>query len=226
MDVMEKILISEDADLFEAVCRDLLSFLPVLNQLKDAYEQLDLGPLDSDVWKELRDSGHELVIARYNEALETELASTGVKNRVLRGVVLAGTGEPVAHLAKRLRAAKAFKPNEHTVRNVKLSLEHISYIDGKFIISDDDSEQIKERYCRTYLESEGEVELFQSLTKARDSYLELVEWNNKLSLDIPMGRTFGVFDRFFSKIGPNLTIDAGSVKGAFTYAERRKRSGY
>jgi len=196
---MEKFLADENKALFDQIKGDLSQFRPSIESVREAYEVLEIGEFNNEVWTELRDAGPAQIIAKYRHALDEELASTGVKHSVLKRVALNGTEEAVENLLSALHAAQRFAPRKSVNRDIYLDLSYVSIIDGKIAISDDDAELIKDEYCRVYIEDEEQFKMYSILIKARELYKNLAAMNQQYKYQWRTGFGFGVLDTFIGK---------------------------
>lgn len=173
----KKILIHEDKTLFEGFNKQLKEYMPMLKDLKKRYQLLEMGPFSNKVFKDLLKGGMVQFVKTYEAFIEKELdKSETTKNRVLRNRIKDGIDRELIPLSNSLDKLKRFEPrySKYDGARSRLDLRHISYNDRLMVfwISNEDSERLKEEHCRTYIESEQEKKVYDSLEKVRKAYLE------------------------------------------------------
>lgn len=181
---MEKILLQENEALAAEICKDLKEFLPVLNELKQSFEKLELEPFSDSVFKELVKSGPTMFVNRYVTNLNTELDRLQITSALMRGNAMASHSEQTEGLKEAVRKAKVFKPtlfvSSDRPPKALLSIDLITYSDAadRFYVSDDSIELIMERHCRIYAQTEQQVKflgIVLGLKKAFDEYRSFLD---------------------------------------------------
>jgi hypothetical protein len=226
----QRILIHQDDALLNDILRDLNVYITPLNNLKDAYEALQLGDFSDKVLKQLTTKGIDEIVTTYRKSLNDNLDSTGVVNTILRTIALQGSEEPVSNLHRALKEALNAKPEpkggiSSSARTQLLLLPDISFKNGQFGVFDQES--ILERHCRIYVEDKKSREIYFNLLKVQESLQDYVKWVNDLGL--PRGIFGGSFTdnlkEFFS-YNPEtfeIAIRPTSIKWAVNLKGERER---
>jgi len=172
---IKRILIAEDHELLRSKMDDLNKFLPAFNEMKHAFEALELGELTNDTYKALITSkdGVGVIMDSFFTELDITLKAAGLNKDSLRKVHVDHATAEFEKFIQSLKALKAVNPDPYSHRRFKgLKVENTSYIDGTFQVSAMDKEDILEKYCRTYLETDQEIKLHCILKNVRDSINE------------------------------------------------------
>lgn len=216
-----KKLLKEDIQKFTEIARDLEQFGPLLKELKESYEALEIGTFTNTVFKEIVLSGPTKSIEAYVKSLTDQLDKIGITNSLLRENVIKNHEHIIERFKKALFDAKKFAPETYSENRPKLSLKFISVNDktGFFHISSHDKEMILESYCRIYLDQEQEVKDYEVIEKLRDSfndYLKIaksakVQSHNKF---LTLGHVLVINSENEAEISPE------GVKGLFSFKSR------
>ncbi len=218
---MEKILIFEDEKLLEAIIADLGQYQPSLAQLKAAYEALELGEFNDEVFTDLKAHRLGKLIAEYEKNLEDQLDSAGIKNTNLRRVSLEGTEVPKRDLYKAHDALKAVNVQVYQygpTRHKTLDLSEICFKDGIFQV--ENVEAIAENHCRVYLNDEKDRELYAKMEKVKNAINEFYPNIKELGYGLHIGGSG--LDFFFNVEGVKLEIRPYSVKDARNFLSKQK----
>lgn len=224
--IAERKLLHQDDALLEKILTDKSKFIPLLNSVKEAYENLEIGDFTEEIWNEIKANGATKISERYHKALDDDMSRTGVKNKVLRAVVLNGTNEVIDALKIAIDTIYSFEPKLYSDRTIKLTYRDISFVDGQFEVTEKDKESILENYCRCYLNPGVATEFYDLMVVAQLAYKELAKFDEKLGLGLTVGRSFNIFDPFFQNIGPDVEINGYAVNDVETIGARRKKYGY
>lgn len=168
---MKRILIHEDNDLAKKIQSDLKTFKPLLDDLKRAYESLEMGSFKSEILEQLKEQGLKPLEVEYSELIASQLDKSGITLKQIRENMTRGSQKIFQNFARAFEAVKSFEPKQYGLNQRPiLDYGQISYSDefGKFHISPEEVEVIKEFHCRIYLENEKEKELYDALNNLRD----------------------------------------------------------
>jgi hypothetical protein len=199
---------------------DLSDRVPTISRLRHAYEALGVGEFTDDAWKDLRDNGTAQAIDLYNEALQADLKATGVRNPVLKQVVLQGMDQVINDLTTSLKEVRQFRSIRHRDENIWLTPEFISIVDGgEIVVTEEDQERLKEAHCRTYLENEAEIQFYGILERAVEVYKDLAQFNVDMKRIWPAGFGFNVFDSFIFDKHTEPRISGEGVKRQVRWAK-------
>lgn len=174
---MEKrILIKEDQERFIEISKDLKQFMPVLKEIKASFEALEIGEFTNEDFKKIVLLGPKNYMEIYIRNLNNQLDKLGVTISFIRQNAIKDHENVIERFKKAIDSAKRFQPEIYSANRAKLTLKFISFQGGLFIISKEDKEMILEAFCRTYLENEEEIRLYevsQKLASAFNTYLEI-----------------------------------------------------
>jgi len=165
---MEKrILLNEDRNLLAAFLRDLREYRPELNAVKDAFDQLELGPFSDEDFKLIK-SNIKVLENRFRSEIENEIERLGIK-RSSSQAAFREQSEPLwTNFMQEVNKLKAKVIPLYIVGNRQgpLTLEYIDYDDKKgFWVSTISEERILEQYCREYVDSANELAVYKALTE-------------------------------------------------------------
>ena len=219
---MTRILIQENKNLLFEISSDLKQYLPHLDQVKKSYENLQLGNFSNEILKEIIKSGTAQIEKSFTESLNDQIEKAGISNTILKSNILKDSEQLYFSFLENTRELKRFKPETYSRRNF-LKLNVISYLDGSFTLTDENKEQILENECRTYLENEQEVELYENLKKFIEAF-DTVNENLKVleyRFSYEKGKGVTAIENTFLMTNENdeYSINPGSIKFAANYKE-------
>lgn len=88
---MERILIHENKNLLSEISTDLKQYLPLLQQVKKSYENLQLGNFSNDILKEIIKPGTGQIEKSFNESLNDQIEKAGISNTIVKSNLLKGS---------------------------------------------------------------------------------------------------------------------------------------
>lgn len=173
----ERILIKEDRDLLKTICRDFSEYVPLLNKVKESYENLELGDFTQDIYKEIIDFGANKSLQKFNSSMINQFDKANITSTIIRSSMMSDTLNIRESFKISVQELKSFKPFNISKmigqRYDFLKLHQITYENGRFFISDENEENILEQSCRTYLTTERDHLLFEKVKTFSNSYKEL-----------------------------------------------------
>ncbi len=213
-------LLSENTQLYKEIASDLAQFRPVLAELKRTYEALEIGAFNQEKFKVLVLTGPKNTISFYVDSLEKQLDKLKITSSIMRKNAIASHSEITEALSNAVAKAKAFKPTIYSSRPT-LSIKFISFEDGRFVISNEDSEAILETFCRTYIEVE-ELPILEIAEELQTTYNKFLTVVDDQKIATALGSRLNCLSLIFNtdKNG-KASIDAGKLKGLITYKKRR-----
>lgn len=173
----ERILIKEDRELLNKICRDLPEYITLLNKVKESYEKLELGEFSQKVFNDILSKGPEKTLDKFHSNLIVQFNNAKITSSILRSNMIAETNPIQNEFRNAVTDLKSFKP--YNIKNYignrydYIKLHQITYENGRFFISDENEENILEQSCRTYLESDRDKELFEKTKAFANTYKEL-----------------------------------------------------
>lgn len=174
---MEKrILIKEDLHLFRQIATDLKQFMPVLNELKSSFEDLQIGAFTNETFKQIILLGHTKHIDIYVKNLNNQLDKAGITIQIIRQNAIKDHEVVIERFKKAVNDAKRFYPEIYSANRPKLTIKFISYEKGLFVISKEDKEMILENYCRIYIDNEEESKLLEVVEKLKEAFNEYLDF--------------------------------------------------
>lgn len=170
---MERLLINQDDQKFNAIVRDFNGIKPMLDILKAAYESLNIGSFDSEVFFDIKENGASNIKERFELELNKQLDASGVKFPALRKELFEGSLPLLNNFIKACNEVpSSINKNPHAT----YELSYVGYDDkqGGFTpCTDESKELILENYCRLYTETEQEYKLYTAAQKFLDAYREM-----------------------------------------------------
>lgn len=118
---------------------------------------------------------------------------------------------------------KRFKPETYS-RNKYLKLNVISYLNGSFILSDEDQERIIENESKIYLENEKEKEFFENLKNFIEAYDKVNENLEQLQFRFSYNQgkgVKGIENVFLNSTENGYSINPHSIKFVANYIENK-----
>lgn len=158
----ERILIAQDNDLLQEICSDLKQFTPLLNNVKKAYESLEIGEFSQSIFSEMVFVGTNKIAQRFISSIEIDIEKTGVSNSIVKENIKNGLDAVLNEFLNCVKVLKKFRPETYS-RQKSLTFDNISFSQKGFSISHDNRENILESQCRIYLETEEEHVVYEDL---------------------------------------------------------------
>lgn len=218
----KRILIKEDRGLLNDIVQDLHRFKPTLSALTGAFEDLYMGVDFSDkIFKDLISNGLSNISISYKANLEKELDKTGVLNPILRKTVLSAS-EPVFNKFETAytNLVNYTQPN-NTISRITLTLENISFTDGKFVVTEAEQEILLENHCRVYLETEKEKAFYATITTLKDAFNGYFKAFQEYELDHKVQGFYGI-ETFLEFNEMDVSIKPESINYGVTISEKEK----
>ena len=220
---MKRVLLQQNDSLLAAILTDLQQYRPVLNLVKQTYENLDIGSFDNAALKEITQNGIIGIEKTYFEKCESDFKNMNTSNQTIKQNVLNGIDEVFNDFRGATNQFKKFKPETYS-RTQYLKPFQISFENGIFYISDEDKESIYENGCRIYLENEKEVELYDNLNKLIEAYNNVSKNLSELqfNFNFNQGKGLTAIENVFLQVKENsISIVPGSIKFASNFNENR-----
>ncbi len=220
---MKRVLLEQNENNFKEVLTDLQQYGPVLNLVKQTYENLDIGSFDNAVLKQITQNGIIGIEKTYFEKCESDFKNMNTSNQTIKQNVLNGIDEVFNDFRGATNQFKKFKPETYS-RTQYLKPSQISFENGIFYISDEDKESIYENGCRIYLENEKEVELYDNLNKLIEAYNNVSKNLSELqfNFNFNQGKGLTAIENVFLQVKENsISIVPGSIKFASNFNENR-----
>lgn len=218
---MKRELLQENRNLFGEICSDLNEYLPLLKQVQNSYENLELGDFSNEILKGLISPGVNGISKRFTEHLEKQIEKLEVTSSVVKENLLNGSKLLLLKFMESVQELKKFRPETYS-RNNYLKLNFISFENGTFYLSKENKEQILENDCRIYLENEQQKELYENLLNLIDAYSKLSETLNDLQFRFSynQGKGLAALENVFLKFHDNeFSIVPSSIKYATNFNE-------
>jgi len=229
-ETFKRFMIHQDDEDLQAIVSDLKYFMPKLQDLKKAYEALELEnePFTSSVFLFIKESGVNQIADLFIKQLNDGLDKTGVINEKLRTIVLSGTEIQISNLHQAYSELKKvvppapkslsyFKPD----RTALLTLNDIDFEDGAFVVNEHSRELLAEKYFRIYIENEQQNNIYNNLMTMKQAFIDYENWIK--SLGLPRSVNGGNFtDRLedfftFDRETRKLELIPSSIKWAQGY---------
>ena len=220
---MKRVLLEQNENNFKEVLTDLQQYRPVLDVVKQTYENLDIGSFDNAVLKQITQNGIIGIEKTYFEKCESDFKNMNTSNQTIKQNVLNGIDEVFNDFRGATNQFKKFKPETYS-RTQYLKPSQISFENGIFYISDEDKESIYENGCRIYLENEKEVELYDNLNKLIEAYNNVSKNLSELqfNFNFNQGKGLTAIENVFLQVKENsISIVPGSIKFASNFNENR-----
>lgn len=168
---MERLLINQDDQRFKEIVRDFNMFKPLLDNLKSAYEALNIGSFNNEVFSDIRENGSVNIKERFETELNNQLDVSGVKFPALRKELFEGSLPLLHSFVKACDEVPSFiNRNPHAT----YELSYVGYQNGEFTpYTDESKELILENYCRLYTETEQEYKIYIAAQKFVKAYREM-----------------------------------------------------
>lgn len=216
-----RILIEEDFNKFKEIANDLKQFMPVLNEIKESFEGLEIGAFTNEVLKESFLLGPKKYIEIYIENLNNQLDKWGAIS-VIRQNAIAGSEKLTERFQKAVDNAKRFYPEIYSANRPKLPLKFISFEDGRFVISREDKEMILENYCRIYLETPEEIMLYETSKKLSEAFNEYLEIFNSTGIPSINKHYSGSHVLKYDEDTKKMILHPGGIKALASYKKRKE----
>ncbi|MCP9198800.1 hypothetical protein MKO06_02710 [Gramella sp. GC03-9] len=224
---MKRELIFEDRDKLRSITQDIKDYNPYLDKVKSTYENLEMGEFSDEVFNELKRSTSS-IRKRFEEKLDTEIKKAGITMTSVSEKMKESPRKDFEAFEEAVNDLSSFSPNNSgkTFPRPDLSLEDITYMQGKFMISKTDQENILEKHCRIYLETEEEKRLYDKLQNFISVYNDLQEEidSHNFKYNFGINGVHGVHYHFlqYDKNG-KPEIKPGMIKHAMEWPKTLKK---
>jgi hypothetical protein len=220
---MKRVLLHENSSLLHEISSDLNQFMPLLKEVQNSYESLELGDFTDDILKEVVSTGTKAIELKFTENLKRQIEKLEVTSSVLKENLLSGSKPLFSDFANKVLLLKRFKPETFS-RTKHLKLNFISFQNNTFYLSSENKEQILENECRVYLDNEKEAELYENLKQLIEAYNKVNENLEELnfSFSFNQGKGLKAIENVFLEFNKNsFSIVPHSIKFATNYNENR-----
>lgn len=219
----EKQLIFDDPTVKGQMLSDLKYFIPHLENMEKAYNNLEMDPFTDEVMTVIKKQGFRPIEKKYSQFVDEQLNTAGIKSTSIRERMKKETLEGFYKFKRAFDTVKTFVPY-HSPAGTRplLKLKSISYDDSQysFIITDADLETIQEENGRVYLENGAERDFYNSLCKFQEGYNEIRAKASAAGLSFPQGREiYGVLEWFYT-FNPEMTIKPRSIKAGMEWKQK------
>lgn len=235
MKTVERKLFHENWELFNEISRDLNEMKPLLYNVRETYEALNIGVLSNEVFKKIIGTGGPTKVRElFNQSLNNQLDEMKMTSKIMREKMIDDHSYLIDDFDKSVNILKVFKPNDVKTsvveRKVYLKPNHVSIVESQFVVSVDDKENILENYCRTYIANE-EIEFLEKLQKLVTTYIDLKEF--MITNSFSSGFIFSTLSHFIiegdrdgSSINKscNVEINKNVFIGAINFAKCMKNN--
>ncbi|BAU54656.1 hypothetical protein [Mucilaginibacter gotjawali] len=170
----ERKLIFQDEAIFKSILTNLPEIQKNVIKLKEAYENLELSQaFDDEVFNEFITFGTGKTEKLYNDGLHASLNAIGAINKQIRANLLSNTETYLIALKTALSALKV--SGRANASGDAFPINVISIVNGVPVVTDSGYEKIKEDFCRTYIETDIEHEVYNKLQNLASAYNSLLE---------------------------------------------------
>lgn len=178
---MERILIYTDNQAFNRQKIVFLNNLSILNEIADQYNKLGIGKITPERIQEIISGNFDDI-----EATIIDAATKQVKTNVLKDFVSKGIFERLETFQRDVSVlASKFERNQYraTFGIISTPVEYFTIKNGKFEITDETWQLIKNERCSNFISTEKELKLFEALQRlaaATNDFMNCVGENAKL----------------------------------------------
>jgi len=161
---MRRTLISTNERLFTQIIGTFTGYLPYLKAVKNQFESSTGFDLTPETWKLIRNGNIEQLKVDVLEQVNQQLDKANMFNRLLRAqsIEIFQNSFPSFELA--VERLYTYQPTSD-YRSIQIS--EIEYANGQFFIAEQTKENLKEQYCRVYLD-EDDPEAMELYKYAQD----------------------------------------------------------
>lgn len=164
---MKRILIHEDRRLLGTIKQDLHSFYPRLEEMRKAYNGLEMGTFTNEVMEGLKRKGINQIEVDFYENLASQLDKSGITSKTIRQNLINGNTPLLLKFKTALQDVKTYTIPQTTGVKPRpaLTIDFISFNDSneKFQVDEKAENEILEKLCRVYVEGENEKAVYDSL---------------------------------------------------------------
>lgn len=162
-------LLETDTDKFDRLMHKGNLLRLQIKEVKEAYDLLKLGAFDNKVFQSLLTGGVNPIENRLIADVEAQYDKLNFRSATIHNEMLSGAYDLIDNLRKAVERL-TLKANKESETEFLFPVQLITIDEnGKAQISEDSQEQIKETYCRLYLKTEADKNLYLKLQAAADA---------------------------------------------------------
>lgn len=165
-------LIKEDKKLFYRIIGTLNDFMPYLDEVKRKFEECSGFTFTVDTWREIKNGNLQQIKDDVLSKVNDELSRSGVENTILRNQAVESIANRLPEFEETARQLLNYRPSkDYPV----LTVSDINFSGKSFFVSEETQEQIREKYCRLYLNEKDDIamELYEYANRIAETATKL-----------------------------------------------------
>lgn len=222
---MKRLLIKQDDQQFNKIEGEFNAYMPLLEKVKELYEQLNIGQFSEAIFNDIKDNVFPNVAERYKAELNNQLDAAGVTFPALRKQQFDGSLQPLHDFTSGVKELHGLSRTLYQLRYAKYSDQ-----EGEFLpFSPEGKEEILDTHCRSYTETEEEYKLYTAAYDFLNAYKKMEDTIREIGGERMFFSTvFGTegflnLENILSKKEREVTVDKGIV-GLFRAIEAQRLS--
>ena len=223
----ERILLEQNDQAYQSMIGELSGYRSSLEDLKVAYEKLQIGDFSEVILKEVISSGSHDIELRFEQEISSQIKRMGITNDVIKDNLTRGNKELFEEFKDASKKVQGLFPHPNgEYPPFHLPLDCISFSDGEFFISPEDQEKLMEKYFRIYLETEEEHRIYNKLKTFLESYTAIEEELKKVKFPFYRqegGQITGLSTHFLRYKEGKFEIKPGMIRVAIEYHEKQEK---
>lgn len=170
-----RILVHEDLSRFKSPHEVIQKICALANDVAEKYEDLNLGQFSYDVFEDIIENGTLNIRGNYVANIKSEIKRLQINNPSMQQAFFGNIDHALLPLKNSLEIFMKYSGERMGYFSLQEKYKKASFLDHRFVLTKDNTERLKDEYCRIYIEDEKQKAAFESLEKVVDAYNNLLD---------------------------------------------------
>lgn len=173
-----KKLVWENLVPLDQLTKEVSMLIDLANEVADEYEKLAIGKFTQEIYDDLVNKGIDGTKENYIGSAKDEIKRLKVMNPTVRNSLLERIDLDLKSLEDSVNKLKKYNSHINRFNYHILTSAHseiTSFQERRFVLTVSDIERIKDKYCRVFIETQNQQELYDSLNDFVASYDKVIK---------------------------------------------------
>jgi len=173
--VNTRILVYENLNEVKVPLEVIQKICNMANDVASKYEELNLGQFSYDVFEDIIENGILNIRINYLSNIKSEIKRLQINNPSMQQAFFGNIDQALLPIKNLIEGFMKYTGERMGYFSLQEKYKKASFIDNRFIVTEEDIENLKDQYCRIYIEDEKQKAAFESLEKVVDAYNNLLD---------------------------------------------------